>query len=258
MKTNLLPSFNKAVLLRKIRVDGIALVALTILGPFGTYHDFCFFPRAAYWAFMVALGSVIFEITVPGFLYHQGLMHKVPRILRFVLGVLVGSFFVAWGVFAVENLVRGPVGISALLWLYLFVTIIAGIICFVSFMPPFAGRAAKSDGADIDFERIAFFQSYPHLNGERLRWISMEDHYARVVTERREVLLHVSMQKLERQLQQYPGMRVHRSHWVAHASIQNICRVGRTVMIEVDHDTQLPLGGTYQKPVERAFSEMTK
>ena len=86
----------------------------------------------------------------------------------------------------------------------------------------------------------------------------MEDHYARVVLENSEVMLHTTMRELEQQLRYYPGTRVHRSHWVANDAIKGIDRNGRTTMINVGTDTKIPLGKTYQKRIEALFSEIQK
>jgi len=240
---------------RKAKAIAISLFLLTILGPFGTYDDFDLPQRAAYWLVILVFCSVIFEISVPGFLYSPSLTRKMRRWLRFAAGVLVASFFATWGVYAIEYVARGSPEQKPLYLVFVYVVLIGGVISYFSFMHSFSKAYARIVPTGIDFERIAFFSTYPELKGSPLLWITMEDHYARVVTEAREVTLHASMQNLERQLNGYPGMRVHRSHWVANDAMQSIDREGRKVMLRVDKNQKLPIGGKYQKQVEAVFAE---
>ncbi len=258
LATSWIPAFSASVLRRKVRVFVISLVVLTVLGPFGTYDDFDIPHRAAYWMAILILSSPIFEITVPGFLYSPRLTRRFGHWPRFIFGVLTSSFFVVWVVFGVEHVARAP--IDLVLWplLFFYVGVIGMAISFVSFMAPFARAQTSADAGPIDFERIAFFDTYPHLRGRRLRWITMQDHYARVVLHDGEVTLHASMYDLEKQLQHYPGSRVHRSHWVAHDAIHSVERHGRATMIDVGDNIKLPLGGSYQKQVEVVLAETAR
>ncbi|MEP5759980.1 MAG: LytTR family DNA-binding domain-containing protein [Litoreibacter sp.] len=247
--------FTRAVLKRKATVDPIALIVLVFLGPFGTYEFFSFTERLIYWSAILIFCSVIFEICVPGILYHPRLVRKFSSWLRFVFGVSAGSFCAVWVIFVVEYLAKGGVEVS-LIKLFFCAFVVGGVISFVSFLPALTHGPLTVDFQEINFERIIFFDIYPHLKGQRLRWISMEDHYARVFMEDSDEILHTSMQELEKQLENYPGMRVHRSHWVANAVVQGINKNGRKTMIDVGGDTLLPLGGKYQKNFDAAFEDL--
>jgi len=247
---------NEATLRRVVRISAVALIVLTVLGPFGTYEAFSAAGRVAYFSVLLIFCGLIFEITVPSCLSNHRMARRIPRWGRFIIGVLTGSFFATWVVFVVEYVARGPLNPANLPWVFICVATIGFIMSFVSFMPPFAAIATAPNTMDIDFDRIAFFSNYPHLKGSRLRWITMEDHYARVVLDTSEVTLHITMRELEKQLEDYPGLRIHRSHWVAIDAIRNINRNGRTTEIDVGGCTRLPLGGNYRKRAERVFSEI--
>ena len=256
MRAWILSVFTGPVLRRKARMGIVALVVLAVLGPFGTYEEFNIFERFLYWGAIIIFAGIIFEFAVPGFLYSQRLSHYMSRLPRFFSGVAVGSVVALVVVVTVEYVASDPIGLLLLPKVYFSVFVVASAICYVSFMSAFA--QIPSEPTDINYERIVFFENYPNLNGARIRWISMEDHYARVVLENSEVMLHAPMREIEQQLKNYPGSRVHRSHWVANDAIQSIDRNGRAVMISVDTNTKIPLGKTYQKRIEALFSEIQK
>ena len=256
MKARVLSVFTGPVLRRKARMDAAAIVVLAVLGPFGTYEEFNVIERFLYWGVVVLFAGIIFEFAVPGFLYSQRLSHYMGRWPRFLLGVSVGSVFALGVVTLVEYFASVPIDLRLLPKVYFFVFFVATTICYLSFMSPLAKLPPSL--SDIDFERIAFFYNHPDLKRSRIRWISMEDHYARVVLDNSEVMLHTTMRELEQQLRYYPGTRVHRSHWVANDAIKGIDRNGRTTMINVGTDTKIPLGKTYQKRIEALFSEIQK
>ncbi|MDX8351974.1 LytTR family DNA-binding domain-containing protein [Cognatiyoonia sp. IB215182] len=250
-----LPILNKAVLHRKLRVFGGALITLSMLGPFGTFNDFGILGRVAYWGSILMVCSIVFEVTVPGFLYNDSLRRKLSRMPRFVIGVLSGSIVGFAFVILIDAAAREPIRAVMLPYVFVSVTMIGGFICFISFMPPFAQHAEAYGDAQIDFERIAFFNKYPQFKGSRIHWIAIEDHYANVVTATGQVSLHATMRNLEKQLKNYPGMRIHRSYWVAHEQIEAVYRKGRTRMIRLTDGTSLPVGGTYLEAVERLIAE---
>lgn len=245
-----------AVLRRKARVFVVALILLTMLGPFGTFEEFNVYQRALYWATILGFSSAIFEIVVPRVLYSPSLMRKISRGVRFLLGVLIGSFFVFWVVLCVEYLASDSISIMLWPWVFMYVATIGTIICYISFIANAAGPTTAGRTYDINYERIAFFDAYPHLKGKRLCWITIEDHYARIVAEDGEIMVHASMRELEQLLNRYPGMRIHRSHWVSHDAIRGIIRNGRSVAIDIGDDKTLPVGGTYRHRVESVISEI--
>lgn len=247
--------FNKAVIRRKARVFVVAVFVLSYLGPIGTYEAFSLPERVAYWGTLVLVNGFIFELTVPWFLYDKSLSRKLSRWPRFCFGILCGSFIATWVVILVEFVTRAPIEIALVPFVFMSVTIIASIIGIVSFMPPFVQSAESSAGPDIDFQRIEFFEKHPKLKGLRIHWVEMEDHYARVVTEAQQHLLHITMTDLERQLENYPGMRIHRSIWVAYDQVGSVSRQGRAMHVTVNDGTDLPVGTTYRKRVDRFMEE---
>lgn len=249
---------SKDMLHRKARILVFGTVLLAVLGPFGTYDSFGFSGRFTYWAVLLIACGVIFHISIEACLSSQKLTRLLSRWQRFLLGVLGGAVVGVWVAVIVETFTRGMPALTTIPWIFVCVAIIGLAIGFVNFMPPFVQLATFQEAMDIDFDRIQFYREHSNLKGSKVRWITMEDHYARVVLDNKDVSLHASMKELEEQLQFYPGLRVHRSHWVAYESMLDVIRTGRSSAIKVDEKTKLPIGGKYQKSVERVFAELRR
>ena len=233
---------------------GLGVGLLTALGPFGTYVEFNFLGRLIYWSIIFLVCMPIFEIALPRIMYDQRLLRMLPYKPRFALAVLASCTLAYLAVLVVEFYARG--GFDAIRLVGVFV----GVLCVGSICSVFRFSAvfsAEKMAKDINLERVKFFEVYPHIESAPLRWISMEDHYARVVCEGAEFSVHASMNNLTQLLENYPGMRIHRSHWVAYASMVNIVRCGRRTEIYIGDNTRLPVGGSYATQVERVFSEQT-
>ena len=193
---------------------------------------------------------------MPGLLFNVKLSRKLSRWPRFLLGVGLGSFLGGWVVFVIKFITYAPFSLTILPYLFVYVGTIGLPITYISFMLHFTHTKAAGSIPEIDFERVAFFDNYSALKGTRIRWITMEDHYARVVLENEEISLHASMRELEQQLSNYPGLRVHRSHWVAYDQVKAIERDGRKYVIKLDGETRLPLGSKYRQQVEKIVAEL--
>lgn len=249
------PKVSATVLGKKVTIFLVTLVLLTVLGPFGTYVDFSPVGRFAYWLVILSLCAPVFEVIVPRILYHQKLLRKLSYWARFACAVCIGSVLAYLAVVAVEFYARGDLDITRLARIFVGVLCIGSIASLFRFSSLLSPGATQPNVADINFERIKFFDDYPDLTGSRLRWIAMEDHYARIALEGGERSIHASLTDLARSLENYPGMRIHRSYWVANASMKTLVRNGRRMEIDVGHNVRLPIGGSYLKDVERVFAE---
>ena len=224
---------------------------LTILGPFGTFNDFTFFKRIVYWATILVLCAPVFSAIVPSVLSDHRLTKRLSYWQRFVCAVLIGSFFAFWIVLAAEAYFRDIPDTYHVLRVFSGVLIIRFILCLVRFASAFSYNMDPRPYKEVDIRKIRFFKNYPDLSGSKICRISMEDHYARVVMETTEVSLHVSMNKLVKLLENYPGMRIHRSHWVAFDEIQRVARKGRGSEMVLNDGTRFPIGGSYLNQIKR-------
>lgn len=240
---------------RKGRILALAIAILTVLGP---YETFTIFERICYWAAVLIPCGIIFHISIEACLSSLRLARSWQRLSRFFMGVTVGTSISLWIVVGVEAVSRNVVALTTIPWMFICVFVIGTAIGFVNFMPPFVQIAEFKQSGDIDFDSIQFYRENSDLKGSKIRWITMEDHYARIVLDRKVVSIHSTMSLLEKQLEHYPGLRVHRSHWVAYESLRTLTHSGRNMEIPVEKGTNLPIGGKYLGSVERIFAELEK
>ena len=69
----------------------------------------------------------------------------------------------------------------------------------------------------------------------------MEDHYVRIHTARGSTLLHVPMAVAVAALAGRPGLRVHRSWWVAKTAVANAVQDGRNLRLVLTNGLHAPV-----------------
>lgn len=102
--------------------------------------------------------------------------------------------------------------------------------------------------------RETFLQSLePELGGDIL-WIAAQEHYVKIVTtaETRTVLCRFS--DLVRELNVFPGMQVHRSHWVSFGAVADFHKAGQSVKVTLSTGDIIPVSRTYRAELEKKLS----
>ena len=255
IKTSLKSSMSKERLRHKVRVIVIASSVLTILAPFTTYETMTPLSRGIYWTTQVFICGLVYEIVMLSILYDPVLSKRYNREVRFALGSFIASILSYGGVVTVEYLMRGPIAPEELPLIFVSIFVIGTLISFFSFLLPGIRYHNLVDEADINYDGIPFFGHHPELKGKRLQRITMEDHYAFVVLDDFEVSIHAVMRDLEKWLESYPGLRVHRSHWVAYEAIAGFERKGRNSVLRTKDGMVIPVGGKYLTDVLRIVTE---
>ena len=255
IRNSLKSSMSKERLRHKVRVIVVASAVLTILGPFTTYETMTPLARGIYWTTQVLICGLVYEIVMLSILYDPVLSKRYKREVRFALGSFFSSVLSYGGVVAVEYLMRGPIAPEKLPLIFVAIFVIGSLISFFSFLLPGMRHHNLVDETDINYDGIPFFEHHPELKGKRLQRITMEDHYALVVLDDFEVSIHAVMRDLEKWLESYPGLRVHRSHWVAYEAITGFERKGRNSVLRTKDGTVVPVGGKYQTDVQRIVNE---
>ncbi len=82
-------------------------------------------------------------------------------------------------------------------------------------------NASEGDGAPAFARRLP-----PHLMGAEIWALSAEDHYVRAHTSKGEALILIRLADAIREMAGAPGVRVHRSWWVADAGLRTAERRG--------------------------------
>lgn len=224
--------FDRRRLLAYIAITSI----FTVLGPFGTYEAMSFAPRLAYWA-LVNAGVAVFMTFAGDTLFSDGLADAVPRPVKASLAAALGTIGGSGVVWLAEVYIRGSntnpihilIGVFA-------VGLMMMIVRFHLWRPP-ARPYAK------------FFKRLPPELGTDLVSLSMADHYVEVRTTRNTTMVLMRFADAMSELANYPGERIHRSHWVAADHMAKLVRDGGRHVVVLDDGTRLPVSKAYLKPV---------
>jgi hypothetical protein len=215
-------------------------LVLTVLGPFGTFKDFTFLPRAAYWGGLIFCGALAFEAAIR-------LCFRLPALAARSWRVPVAAaIFLTAGVqtaavWVVETTFRPPLPVG-MAELYVYVLLVTLLVSAAPLWRELRARGLLSSPAAPSIPpapptsfpppRPTFYDRIPpRLSGELLA-LEMEDHYLRIHTDDGGDLLLMRLRDAVAELAGADGMQVHRSWWVAAAAV---------VRVEKDADGRIKL-----------------
>ncbi|GAB4361501.1 MAG: LytTR family DNA-binding domain-containing protein [Oricola sp.] len=227
----------KSIWKRKAVTLGTLVAVATLTGPFGTYLELDTVPRFAYWLAAAAGCGFFMNIGIYFALTHPQI-GRFSALMRLAAAVLIAAIPGALVIMILEFLFRGttltPV-FAAKAWS--FIAIIGFVIAqndyreFLSnacpgepfaqaFRMPADSESAIGPGAD---EAVFFRHLKPQI-GRRLVSLSMHDHYLEVVTDSGRDMILKRMGDAVAELVDYPGLQIHRSHWVALDAVADVER----------------------------------
>ncbi|MCU4654804.1 LytTR family transcriptional regulator DNA-binding domain-containing protein [Roseibacterium sp. SDUM158016] len=235
-------------LTRKTVVIFVLVVLGVVIGPFGTYTELEFGERIVYWT--VAILGVGFFMSLAMYLAltHPDLDRYGwhPRLAAAaVLAGLPGSVVIV----VLEGLFRNiepTITFGGTIWT--FVTAVGFVVGVIEYRPsdlrrqsPITMAPATVQTGERPLPGETFLRRLQPRVGRSLVSLSIRDHYLDVVTrEGRETLL-MRMSDAEAELIDYPGMRVHRSHWVALDAVERLERTGNRWTVHLVGGVALPV-----------------
>ncbi|MCI0509974.1 MULTISPECIES: LytTR family DNA-binding domain-containing protein [Chromohalobacter] len=227
--------------IRMLAVLAALIVVLVVSGPFGTLHAMGLMARVGYWSVLLLLtvsaGSLFgawARLTLDAYGYRHG-----SRCL--LIGAVMG-LPVSLVVIAIDTLTFGaevlmlPNLLQALGNVFLICTVLAGVLPLLGVRDRFAATPAETSRAEDDPPEL--LRRLPVDKRGDVISISACDHYVRVVTTRGETMLLMRLRDAIEETRPLPGIRAHRSHWVALEAVQAITRhQGRYRVTTTANDT---------------------
>jgi DNA-binding LytR/AlgR family response regulator len=240
----------------------VVAVILGLAGPFGTFGQLPLVPRLGYWLALAFLTFLAGYATIGLALrYMPGPVRSRPA--RIAFAGLAAGVPVTVVVVALNYVLFGEATGSAaeLLDLYINCSLIAAAISFLFGLLDSAetGRAPDtgegpatiaggSSGAGAKTEKASSSPDAPPLFGRlprrlrgRLLYLSMQDHYVDVHTDRGAALVLMRLADAIRETGDVAGLHIHRSHWVALEAVEGVKRRDGKLFLEMADGALLPV-----------------
>ncbi|MBN9669184.1 LytTR family DNA-binding domain-containing protein [Roseibium aggregatum] len=253
---------------------GVTFLAI-IVGPFGTYESMHFWQRATFWSLDV-LGGMVILVPIVHVFYHSRLVRFIPSYPRFVLGVALGALPTAGYITVLYGTVGAKMELSTPYpLLFVQVTISSTLLLLTEFVlwPMVFGRQVKgNEGEAVASQvpqpevpavtrptepvegRIPLLSRLPEgVQPGPIVSISMQDHYAEITLTTGKALILMRLSDAIDLLEDYPGVRVHRSHWVALNFLQGIEKQGKGYRALLQDGRELPISATYLEAARQQF-----
>ncbi|WP_152536213.1 LytTR family DNA-binding domain-containing protein [Mesorhizobium loti] len=276
MKSTLLHSTLREMqaLLFSPRFWGALLAVSAILGvtgPFGTFEQLDALPRFAYWLALAlatfTAGYLTMRLTLAA-VFGAGGSRPVRSI---VAGIVSGVPVTAIVVLFNRALFGGPFPSAAAIGgLFINCGLIAVAISFLVAIgrnaqgvagtqvePPVAARPAAVTPPSLPPQapqptRPPLVDRLPHAARGKLLYLSMQDHYVEVHTDRGTSLVLMRLADAIREVGDVNGVQIHRSHWVALDAVAGSRRKDGKPFLRLVDDALLPVSRSYADAVRKA------
>ncbi len=222
---------------------GIGL-AVGYLGPFGSFQ-MPLSQRLLYWVVLIGVGHFIYSQTDK--LCQWYLAKKQFHVLvNLIISSLFGSVFLAFFVEYVSYFFFDlkPAFPENFLFFFPKVFILGMILNVIGLLLDQVRN--KSHSAEQPAAKgNPFLKRLPHQLGTELVCFSMEDHYLQVHTDQGDHMMLLRMKDALVELQDYPGLQVHRSWWVAVDAVVAVKKLNRKAILTMNNGMEVPVSQKY-------------
>ena len=228
-----------------------ATLVLAYSGPFGTYRSLDFFGRFAYWGLAVG-GIGLIMNSMAYYSLRLTLVQRASAVLRIIGWALVGSVPATLVMLALGKVFLDPEQrLEEFAPLYVKVLAINAVMC-VADLRSLATARLNPAGISLSGTRdnaVSKHTRFMHklcgkIGGELIS-LSKQDHYLEVTTTQGRQLVLEKISTVESVLADFPGVRLHRSHWAVTAHITELQRQGSSYVVILSDGRELPVSRTY-------------
>ncbi|MBV7408428.1 LytTR family DNA-binding domain-containing protein [Maritimibacter sp. DP1N21-5] len=281
----------KAGIKRKLSVVLYMVAIAAVTGPFDTFQTLGLMHRIAYWGVSIVAISAFMIVAIEWFGGLPAL-RRFP-VVAIVLGATAAGPFGAATVLALDVAFRGSeFTLYGLGFRWVFVSLVGiGVGIMEHYVRPRAqarereilfsaarAEVAKSETASLfpepggangahdvpvskanghaaarPKEPPLFLRNLPEELGRSIISITTQDHYLDVVTEGGSDRILKRMSDAIAELNGYPGMQIHRSHWIAFDAVESLEREGRKVRVRLKNGEVLPVSRPNVEPLTKAL-----
>ncbi len=240
----------------------LAVVLLSVSGPFGTFEQFSYGPRFVYWAVVVLTTYVAGQgaTTLAIQWLRPRIGQKWPRL---VVGSLAGALPVTLILVIINTIAFGRFQPDDIVKLWLYATIVTVIVVLVltalgdalrgqtgtAAAPPEGQPAVNSPAVD---PAAPILERVPLPQRGRLLALVVEDHYVDIMTDKGKTLVLMRLADAMRETGDIPGLQIHRSHWVATGAVVKVHRTDGKLTLELSNGLRLPVSRGFMPAVKAA------
>jgi hypothetical protein len=244
----------------------VCSLLLAVMGPFGSYLSMDFTGRLLYWSAVVSGGTYYAHFLRLGLLRLLGKgWHQ--RSIDIVMGMIFAAVYVPPLYFLSQYVTqdRAPYTLIQMFGFVLAVT--AGLIVIREALglhapglePPDATGAGDKN-RDVQesagtVEPPPIIERLPEPARGAVWAISGSDHYVDVKTDAGSSSVLLRFSDALREVEPVPGQRVHRSHWVADATVARMRRDGKRHFVVLKTGDEVPVSRTYAQDVCERWGE---
>ena len=225
------------------RVHLVVWVATTFIvslaGPFGTYDGLTLPVRASYWGVVISASMIIALILR---VIWRVIIKGDPAWLEDLL--VISSLAIVFGpLVAATNSVVWPTNTDLVSWM-----VISAVTFAIGVVTVGSRRLIQGDVAGRDTSRRdRLLDRVEAPAGARVTRIFSDNHHIRVITsDGSEHRLLMRLRDAVAEVDVEPGFCVHRSHWVAKATIVGVKQAAGREVVELSCGSAVPVGPKYR------------
>lgn len=241
----------------------MAALVLGIAGPFDTLHSMALMPRLAYWL-AIALSTFLAGYAAIGVMIHYVLGDIGTRPVRLVIAGLAAGVPVTAIVRLFNHLLFAePLGTPAdILGFYINCSLISAAVSLIFGLAEISPGGKRTEAAPVAEPqpatagergvRPAILDRLPANLRGKLLYMSMQDHYVDVHTDKGNTLVLMRLADAIAETRGVDGIQVHRSHWVSRAAIAAAERRDGKLFLTTTDGAALPVSRSYMAAVREA------
>ncbi len=224
----------------------VAVLILTLSGPFGTLDHYNALERLAYWGIVTPVTYVLASgvatlVTVA--LKRKSLNDWLAYMIGgSVAGIIVGIFVWLFGLFLDQSFGQSVSGLAKVMTYTIPITIAVTMLFKLS-------ETKSDDKSQTTSDEIRFFDRIPKNLGRDLISLNSQDHYIKVTTSLGSDLILMRLSDAIIELEGHDGIQSHRSWWVAKQHVAAIKTVSGKKMIELKNGDFVPISRANLKDV---------
>ncbi|MDQ7072027.1 MAG: LytTR family DNA-binding domain-containing protein [Rhodobacterales bacterium] len=223
-----------------------SIVLLSLTGPFGTYEKLGLWERLVFWSIIIA-GVGFFMHAAFSALFFSDRFKSVPAIVLLISGAMLAAIpGAAVVVFVNLTFDTGEMPASSFPTVWSQVVVIGAIIGLFDF-----GLIKPEKEHEGSTAKARLFEKLPQdLQNAKIVSLSMQDHYAEVMTTEGPHLVLIRFSDALALLDETDGTQIHRSHWVASTYASRIHKSGRRYELELTDGRTLPVSASFLESAE--------